>query len=167
MARSIPGMSRRGFLSRTGGTLVAAAAVGPAATLLAACGGGSTGNAKELTFWNFYSPNEDGPTPQSKRVSGWFTKIADDWNANNEVKVRLHYVPVADYINGSSLQTAFSAGQGPDIFLISPGDFLRYYNGGVMVDLTPHLPGEARADYREGVLENRMVDGKVYGLPME
>jgi multiple sugar transport system substrate-binding protein len=167
-ATSPAGLSRRGFLHRTGGALVAAAAAGPAAALVAACGsGGAGGNAKELTFWNFYGPNEDGPTPQSKRVSGWFTKLAADWNAANDVKVKLHYVPVAEYINGSSLQTAFSSGQGPDIFIISPGDFLRYYNGGVLQDLTPHLSAAARADYREGVLENRMVDGKVFGLPME
>jgi hypothetical protein len=37
---------------------------------------------------------------------------------------------------GSKPQTAFAAGQGPDIFIISPADFLRYYNGGVLVDLS-------------------------------
>ncbi|TCO54757.1 ABC transporter substrate-binding protein [Actinocrispum wychmicini] len=159
MSHPVPGMNRRGFLQ---GALAAAAL-----PLVASCGGGSTGDAKELTFWNFYGPNEDGATPQSKRVSGWFTQLAADWNANNDVKVKPHYIPVAEYINGSSLQTAFSAGQGPDIFVVSPGDFMRYYNGGVLQDLTPHLSAEAKADFRPGVLENRMVDGKVYGLPME
>ena len=46
-----------------------------------------------------------------------------------------------DYINGTKLPTAFASGQGPDIFLISPGDFLRYYNGGVLLDLTPYHRG--------------------------
>lgn len=162
------GISRRGFLHRTGGALVAAVAAGPAVSLVAACGSGDgSGNAKELTFWNFYGPNEKTPTPQDKRLSSWFTKLTADWNTANDVKVNLHYIPVTEYISGSTLQTAFSSGQGPDIFLISPGDFLRYYNGGVLQDLTPHLSAEARSDYREGVLENRMVDGKVYGLPME
>lgn len=167
MSHPVPGsdMSRRGFLHRAGGTLVAAAM--PALPFVASCGSGSSGDAKEMTFWNFYGPNEDGATPQSKRVSGWFTKLAADWNANNDVKVKPHYIPPAEYINGSSLQTAFSAGQGPDIFLVSPGDFMRYYNGGALEDLTPHLSAEARADFRPGLLENRMVDGKVYGLPME
>jgi multiple sugar transport system substrate-binding protein len=83
------------------------------------------------------------------------------------VKVELQYVPVQEYMNGSTLQTAFASGQGPDIFLISPGDFLRYYNGGVLVDLTPYMSEEARRDFFPNVMETRIVDGKIYGLPME
>ena len=33
----------------------------------------------------------------------------------------------------------FRLRRGPDIFIISPGDFLRYYNGGVLLDLTPFM----------------------------
>ena len=41
------------------------------------------------------------------------------------LKVELRFVRVQDYIGGSKLQTAFAAGQGPDIFIISSGDFRR------------------------------------------
>ena len=74
---------------------------------------------------------------------------------------------VSDYINGSKLQTAFASGEGPDIFIISPGDFLRYYNGGVLADLTPYMDQAAIDDFFPGVIASRMVDSKVYGLPME
>ncbi|UYM05007.1 extracellular solute-binding protein [Solicola gregarius] len=50
--------------------------------------------------------------------------------------------------------------------MISPGDFLRYYNGGALEDLTSHL-GDARDDFKPGLLDGRSVDGAVYGLPME
>ena len=71
-------------------------------------------------------------------------------------------------MNGTKLATAFASGQGPDIFIISPGDFLRYYNGGVLLDLTPHIDADAaKADFPEGVIANRKVDGKIYGMPME
>src|SRR5690349_20665464 len=70
-------------------------------------------------------------------------------------------------MNGSKLQTAFASGQGPDLFIISPEDFLRYYNGGVLVDLTPYLEDAARKDFFDNVMETRIVDGKIYGLPME
>jgi hypothetical protein len=69
------------------------------------------------------------------------------WNATHDVKVELQYVPVQDYIGGSKLQTAFASGQGPDIFIISPGDFLRYYNGGVLVDLTSYMEDAAKKDF--------------------
>ena len=144
--------------------MLAAATAGSAMSLLAACGGDDAagGNTNQLSFWNFYGP-ADEPSPQSK----WFTDLAAKWNAENEAKVNLRYLPVSEYLAGTALQTAFSAGQGPDIFIISPGDFLRYYNGGVLADLTPHLSAEARADYVDGVLDTRTVDDKVYGLPME
>ncbi|MBF8192541.1 sugar ABC transporter substrate-binding protein [Nonomuraea sp. K274] len=153
-------MSRRSLLR--GGAAMLGTAV--AAPLLSACGGGGSGggNAKELTFWNFYGPN-----PQAGGQSKWFTDLVAAWNANNEVKVKLHYMPTAEYLAGTALQTAFAAGEGPDIFLLSPGDFLRYHNGGVLTDLTPHLTKEQIADFDAGVLATRQVDGKVYGLPME
>src|SRR5258707_6290268 len=87
------------------------------------------------------------------------------WNDSQDVKVELEYI--TDYMSGTKLPTAFASGQGPDIFLISPGDFLRYYNGGVLQDLSSVLPAESKADYLPGLLEARSVDGKVYGLPME
>ncbi|NRQ30279.1 sugar ABC transporter substrate-binding protein [Nonomuraea sp. NN258] len=154
-------VTRRSLLR--GGAVMLGTAM--AAPLLSACGGGSggkSGNAKELVFWNFYGPNPNGDA-QSK----WFTDMVAAWNANNEVKIKLHYLPVSEYLAGTALQTAFSAGQGPDIFLLSPGDFLRYHNGGVLADLTPHLKPEALADFEPGVIGTRKVNDKVYGLPME
>ena len=87
---------------------------------------------KTLSFWQFYAPNGI-----SNLQSKWFVDCVAAWNATHDVKVELQYVPNNDYMNGSKLQTAFASGQGPDIFIISPGDFLRYYNGGVLTDLTP------------------------------
>jgi multiple sugar transport system substrate-binding protein len=155
-------VSRRAFLRRSGGTLALAGAFGAASPLLAACGSGKSGSAKELTFWNFYGPNPV-PDPPSK----WFTDLVDTWNKQNEVKIKLRFLPVADYIAGTQLQTAFSSGEGPDIFLISPGDFLRYHNGRVLVDLTPYLSQQTIADFLPGTLDTRKVGDKIYGLPME
>jgi len=154
------GLHRRSFL-RGAGLLGATALGGPA--LLSACGGDSSGgSAKELTFWNFY-----GPAPDDNPQSTWFVDMVEEWNANHEVQVKLHYMPVSEYLAGTALQTAFQSGEGPDIFMVSPGDFLRYYNGGVLQDLTPKLSDEAREDFVSGVLDTREVDGKVFALPME
>jgi multiple sugar transport system substrate-binding protein len=157
-------LSRRSVLRGAFGALAATAVAGSGSTLLAGCGSDSDsgGNAKEMTFWNFYGPADD-KNPQSQ----WFVSLAEKWNANNDVKVKLRYLPVKDYLAGTALQTAFQSGAGPDIFLISPGDFLRYYNGGVLQDLTPQLSDESKNDYIDGVLDTRKVDDKIFGLPME
>lgn len=113
-----------------------------------------------LKFWQFYAPGGTVPSQVD-----WFEKAVAAWNYSHPQKVELEYVPNAEYINGPKLATAFASGEGPDIFLISPGDFLRYYNGGVLQDLTPHI--DAKEDFPESVIASRMVDGKIYGLPME
>jgi multiple sugar transport system substrate-binding protein len=117
---------------------------------------------KSLSFWQFYSPG-GGVATQDK----WFQDMVKSWNSSHDIKVELLYVPNQDYMNGSKLQTAFASGQGPDIFVISPGDFLRYYNGGVLVELSQYMEDAAKKDFFDNVMETRKVDGKIYGLPME
>lgn len=154
------GVGRRDFLRYSGGMALLGLTGAPILGGCSSDGGG--GNSKELTFWNFY-----GPDPKANPRSKWFTDMVAAWNKNNDVKVKLRYIPNAEYISGNTLQTAFSSGNGPDIFLISPGDFLRYYNGKVCVDLSSHIPSDVRSDYIPGVLDTRMVDDKIFALPME
>ena len=118
--------------------------------------------AQTLKFWQFYGPG-GGVASQSK----WFEDTVKAWNDSHDVKVELVYVPNNAYMDGTKLPTAFASGAGPDLFIISPGDFLRYYNGGVLLDLTPFMDEQARADFLPSVIANRMVDGKIYGLPYE
>lgn len=160
------GRTRREVLS-TGIKAAAATAFGAAAgaPILAACGGSSSSSSGPLTFWNFYGPaSGPGIVPAQ---SQWFVNTVNQWNKTQKTKVQLRYIPVVDYVNGSKLQTAFAAGSGPDIFLLSPGDFLRYYNGGVLEDLTPYMSEQARNDFFPNVMQTRTVGGKIYGLPME
>ncbi|MDQ4128346.1 MAG: sugar ABC transporter substrate-binding protein [Actinomycetota bacterium] len=154
------GMSRRRFLARGAAFAFAAAVTGPGLTVLSGCGGSSSGGA--LKFWQFY-----GPGGEVKAQGKWFSDTVKGWNESHDTKIELQYIPVTEYLNGSKLQTAFSSGEGPDLFIISPGDFLRYYNGGVLQDLTPYIKDEAQKDLYPNVMATRVVDGKIYGIPME
>ncbi len=115
-----------------------------------------------LKFWQFYAPG--GAVPGQVQ---WFQDMVKGWNDSQEAKVELEYIPTSQYINGTKLQTAFAAGEGPDIFLISPGDFLRYHNGGALLDLAPYVAAEVRADYYDTAIATRLVDDGLFGLPME
>lgn len=152
------GTTRRQFLVRG---VAAATAASLAGQLLSACADGSS-SSEPVSFWNFYGPG-GSPVQQSQ----WFVDAANAWNKANKTQIKLVYVPVTDYISGSKLQTAFATGSGPDIFLLSSGDFLRYYNGGVLFDLTPYVSADAKSDLYPNIMTTRLVDGKIYGLPME
>jgi multiple sugar transport system substrate-binding protein len=154
------GMSRRGFLARGAAFAFAAAVTGPGLTVLSGCGG-SPGSGT-LRFWQFY-----GPGGEVEAQGKWFEDAVKGWNEGHDTKIELQYIPVTEYLNGSKLQTAFSSGEGPDLFIISPGDFLRYYNGDVLQDLTPYIEQEARSDLYPNVMATRKVDGKIFGVPME
>ncbi len=147
------GVSRRTVLK-------GAAALGAAS--LAGISGATHAAATELRFLQPYAPGGDVPPSRD-----WFVKTIADWNASQEEQITLDYLPWPDYTDGTKLPTAFASGQGPDIFIISPGDFLRYYNGGVLTDLTPFIEPDAQADFPDSVIANRKVDGKIYGIPME
>src|SRR5579863_5923211 len=88
--------------------------------------------AQTLKFWQFYGPG-GGVATQDK----WYQDVVKGWNDGHDVKVELVYVPNNAYMDGTKLPTAFASGAGPDLFIISPGDFLRYYNGDVLLELTP------------------------------
>ena len=157
-------VSRREFIKRSGAVGLSAVSLGSMASILSSCGstGGSSTSSNPLTFWNFYSPGGTNALENQ-----WFADMAAQWNKTNSTQVKLVYVPTSDYINGSKLQTSFASGQGPDIFLISPGDFLRYYNGGVLQDLTPYVDKDAQQDLYANTMGTRIVNGKIYGVPME
>src|SRR5579863_2409419 len=106
--QSVAVISRRELLKR-GGKGAAAAAV--SSVFLPFAFTGKAADPKTLSFWQFYAPAKQVGT-QSK----WFEDCVKGWNATHDVKVELQFVPVQDYIGGSKLQTAFAAGQGPDIF---------------------------------------------------
>lgn len=152
--------TRRRFLG------LSAAAAGTVAlpSVLGACGdGASTSSSGPLQFWNFYgpAPNED---PATVARAAWMQDTVDTWNAQNEQQIELVYAPV---LGSEKLATAFAAGEGPDIFLISPGDIARYLNGNVLADLTPHMTQEAVDDFFADNMATRMIDDRVYALPME
>ncbi len=121
----------------------------------------SAAQAEPLTFWQFYSEGAVGTQAQ------WFETMVEAWNAENETQVRLEFIPPPSEDYYTKLSTAFAAGEGPDIFLLSPSDFLRYANNDALQDLTPFLEEEARTDFYEGVMTTRIVDGKILALPME
>ena len=118
--------------------------------------------AQTLKFWQFYAPGGGVATQ-----AAWYEGVVKSWNDTHDVKVELVFVPNNAYMDGTKLPTAFASGAGPDLFIISPGDFLRYYNGGVLLELTPFMEQAAADDFFPNVIASRKVNDKIYALPYE
>ncbi|MBP2410356.1 MULTISPECIES: ABC transporter substrate-binding protein [Brachybacterium] len=158
-----PGGPRRRDLLRAGGATLGG--VG-GASALAGCSTGGAGSSDPMQFWQFYAPVAQ-QDPNLQAQSEWFLSRIKGWEEAGGHSIDPVYIPGYTDPTNTRLITAFASGAGPDIFLISPGDFLRYYNGGVLEDLTPYMEQEAIDDFYPQALATRTVDDRIYGLPME
>lgn len=155
-------LTRRQFAKRLFGAGISIGVVGQ---ILAACGGDDGGDTPAgdessgpvtLQFWKFVAENDD---PAIK-------KAVDQWNKENpDITVKFQTFPFDQYM-GTKLTTAFAAGKGPDIFWISPGQFLNYVNNGISTPVDD-IVAEVRSDYNEASVQAVTVDGKMQSLPFE
>jgi multiple sugar transport system substrate-binding protein len=112
---------------------------------------------KEIVFWSFHSRDE----------GKFMGSLVDKYKAvNPDVTIKFELVPQTDYM-GAKLTTAFAAGSGPDVFLISPGDFLKYVNSGIAADLSGYYTKSIRDDFLPSSLEAVTVNDKLYAVPFE
>lgn len=135
-----------------------------------ASGGNSTGNSAagqskpaangektKITFWTFHTNAE----------KDFMASLGEKYKkVNPNVEIVYQNFPEADYM-GSKLTTAFAAGSGPDVFVMSPGDFLKYANSGVAMDLTKYYTDEIKKDFLPSSLQAVTVDNKIMGIPFE
>ena len=116
-----------------------------------------TAEKTKIKFWYFHSGAE----------GEFMAALADEYNkVNPNVEVITESIPQADYM-GVALTTAFAADAGPDVFFMSPGDFLKYANSDLAMDLSPYFTDEVKADFLQSSLDAVTVNGKIVGVPFE
>jgi multiple sugar transport system substrate-binding protein len=111
----------------------------------------------EIVFWTFHTQSE-GAFMQSL--------VTEYAKVNPNVTIKLEMIPQSDYM-GARLTTAFAADSGPDVFVMSPGDFLKYVNSGLAADLSPYFTKAIRDDFLPSSLDAVTVNGKIYAVPFE
>ncbi|NLA58739.1 MAG: sugar ABC transporter substrate-binding protein [Firmicutes bacterium] len=112
--------------------------------------------ADTITFWKFSDTYADETIQE----------YIDAWNAANDVQVEFVTIPWSDYTT-TRLTAAFASGEGPDVFWVSPGDFLRYVNNGILEPLDSYLTQEEIDDLLPAAYDKASVDGRIYGVPVE
>jgi multiple sugar transport system substrate-binding protein len=148
--REAPMLNRRQLLTATG--LAGFAALGATA-----CGGdGGTGSGNTtLKFWSFYG----------EPFGATLTRVFDRYGkANPGVKVEHRVIPFGDF-NRTLLQAA-SAGELPDIALVSAFDNGTFAEAGILQDLSARVEKWGQVDkYYKGSIQTTVYQGKRYGLP--
>jgi len=123
----------------------------------AALGGAWAADKTEVVFWTFHTQSE----------GAFMQSLADDYSkVNPNVTVKFETIPQNDYM-GARLTTAFAADSGPDVFVMSPGDFLKYVNSGLAADLSAAFTKPIRDDFLPSSLDAVTVKGKIYAVPFE
>lgn len=112
---------------------------------------------KQLNFWVFHSDAE----------LQFFQDCVDQYNSEqDEVEVVLEQIPWDDY-NGTKMTTAFASGEGPDVFLVAPGLFLKYANSGVLKPLNDYIAPEVLEDFSESSIEGVSAGDDILAIPFE
>jgi multiple sugar transport system substrate-binding protein len=135
---------------RLGAVAVAAVAV---ALLAAGCSGG-TGNTKldSITLWS------RGANEAINQA------LADAWNADHSVKVKLLPVPDADY--QKKLAAAVAAGNPPDVATLDVAGIPEMLRGGILSDITDRAKGLSYFDtLAKSYIDHSTLQGKIYALP--
>lgn len=117
----------------------------------------SSGGKSKISFWTFHTNAE----------KEFMASLPEKYKAvNPNVEVTYENFPESDYM-GTKLTTAFAANAGPDVFVMSPGDFLKYANSGVAKDLTSYFTDEMKQDFLPSAIDAVTVDGKIVAIPFE
>jgi len=110
-----------------------------------------------VNFWTFHTGEE----------MAFFEALGEEYaKVNPNVEIVYSTIPQDEYM-GPMLTSAFAADEGPDVFVMSPGDFLKYANAGIAMDLNPYFTDAMREDFLESSIEACTVDGKLVGIPFE
>lgn len=111
-----------------------------------------------LKFWDMHTDAE----------KAFFEDLVKEYNATNESKVKIEYTAFnqSDYSN-TKLPVAFANDEGPDVFMVSPGDFTKYAESNILADLNSYFPEGAKEDFLPASIEAVTYDDKVLALPYE
>ncbi|MCH1641034.1 sugar ABC transporter substrate-binding protein [Paenibacillus timonensis] len=122
-----------------------------------AANGGGTKEKVKLQFWDMHTEAEQK----------YFEDLVKAYNeSQSNVEIEYSTYNQADYTS-TKLPIAFSGGNGPDIYMISPGDFMKFSNSGYLADLSPYFPEGVKEDFLPSALDAVTVDGQILALPYE
>jgi multiple sugar transport system substrate-binding protein len=146
-------------------------------SIVGACGSKTTAPAENSTPNNSGNePKAAEPAEQEKVVTldYWIIngneanqviELMKQWNADNpNTQVNAQSIPGSPDEYFQKLSAAFASGKGPDMFSMSPTEFMKYIDSGIAYPLDKWIQPNA-SDYYEQSLDAVTVNGKIYATP--
>jgi multiple sugar transport system substrate-binding protein len=113
---------------------------------------------KILRFWTFHQAQE----------FDFMQSLAVQFQIlHPNIEVKLEYISGDDYFSGTRLMSAFATGQGPDIFLVSPGNIKKFADANMLQPLTSKFTPEIIDDFYENAIEGVTINREIYAVPFE
>ncbi|MEI5905577.1 ABC transporter substrate-binding protein [Bacillus spongiae] len=129
---------------------------------LAGCGTDNEkaeGGEDTIDFWVF--------EPGLKEHKDNLNALVDEYEEANDVTVKTTFVPKDDF--NTKLNSAIAVGQNPDVSYLDQPLVPKFAGDGTLLELDEYADGENgidRTKYFKGAFETNIVDGKLYGLPL-
>lgn len=98
-----------------------------------------------------------------------FGQMVNAFNEENKGKIKVVIEEQTDYqAYRDKLRTLISTGNAPDIFTVdSADDAANFAKSGKLLELTPYMTDEWKGKFNAGIIDDAMIDGKLYVLPYE
>jgi multiple sugar transport system substrate-binding protein len=112
-----------------------------------------------LNFWTHFSGGDE--------KQEFFDNIGAEYQiAHPEANVIVEHVPVPwdDYI-GVKMRAAFTAGNGPDVYLIAAPLLPEHVTSGAVMPLNDYYTEELKDDYYASITDIVTMDGNIYTFP--
>lgn len=114
-------------------------------------------DAATIRLWTFYQANE----------FEFLESLAEQYHAlYPDVKIKVEFVQIDDYFS-TRLLSAFTSGQGPDVFFVSPGNIDKFVKANILQPLTQRFTPEIRDDFYHSALDAVTIDDEIYAVPFE
>ncbi|WP_214482284.1 ABC transporter substrate-binding protein [Bacillus sp. SM2101] len=133
---------------------------------LAGCGtadeGDKAGGAKggnEIEFWAY--------EPGSKEHKDSLNALIDEYEEANDVTVKTSYIPKDDF--NTKLNSSIAVGKNPDVSYLDQPLVPKFAEDGTLLQLDEYADGENginRTQYFTGAFDTNVVDGNLFGLPL-
>ena len=110
-----------------------------------------------IKFWKYQDENEQ------ETLEALVAKFNEK---NKDINVVFETFPWEQY-TGEKLITAIAGGEGPDVYWLSAGDFLKFVMNGLVLPLNDTFTKDLQADFLEQSLKAVTIGEFIYGVPHE